>query len=234
MERDKVWRDDTISRCTGETLEMITVGTSCMETRWVLAVWRHGRRNALISGQVKFQKMGGVGVLPQKDLVLWGVVLMTFGQNKLDSWLCHGEVVWACLDPLWIVLPMTVAAIPTVNSRDRRHRRSPQNPAQNWHLRHEQLYQVFCSSVSKLTRIDYKPSNKHYYPLVLHAAAARTSTHVFIIMVTPTSFSQKSGPVKTGPTWLAPTPMRQANRNNIHYPLWMEWMEADWCRHTDR
>ena len=25
------------------------------------------------------------------------------------------------------------------------------------------LYQeVFCSSVSKLTRIDYKPSNKHY------------------------------------------------------------------------
>jgi len=37
--------------------------------------------------------------------------------------------------------------------------------------------------------------------LALHASAARTSTHVFIvIMVTPSSFLRKSGPVKTGPT----------------------------------
>jgi len=43
----------------------------------------------------------------------------------------------------------------------------------------------------------------------------RTSTHVFIvIMVTPTSFLRKSGPVKTGPTWPAPT------------PKWYSWSKA--------
>jgi len=55
------------------------------------------------------------------------------------------------------------------------------------------LYQeVFCSSVSSISRLIEQ---------ALHAAAAHTSMHVFIvIMVTLTSFLRKSGPVITGPT----------------------------------
>ena len=98
---------------------------------------------------------------------------------------------------------MTVAAIPTGNGRDRRHRTSPQNPAQNWHLRHEQ---TLSGGLLLFGKQDHKNRLQSLEQALLatgtaHAAAARTSTHVFIvIMVTPTSFLRKSGPVKTGPT----------------------------------
>jgi len=89
---------------------------------------------------------------------------------------------------------MTVAAIPTGNGRDCRHRRSPQNPAQNWHLRHKQTLSGGLLLFGKQhIQADRTSTISH---VALHAAAARTSTYLFIvIMVTPTSFLRKSGPV---------------------------------------